>query len=630
MRLPRIGRPDERGGYRKFEAKFIGMIRRYWRTNETAYLDRALEAIVGLSTMEAPETSAQRPQMTSFEGWVAKNDGFAVRVHQLRKRNPGYRIRVEKLKRPDVDEVLGSTRRATGFVVQAVGSVELPPFVFGVADLRGNFCPLKGSRPIAEVDLDSFWPRTGQEIPVSTPRHPRVPVGFIDTVMQVPLASSDESTWFAELVNRFPTEVLELIEHFGDSTLAATAAAMHLRALESSAEWADRFGMLAHEDGLSRQSDLVPFSIWRPPVSPATSVVTTPVPRPEGEKDGGVWRYRSGPGLLPIPDQQWLAIEDATIQDGGTVVADDRLIVYEESADPVLDFVSGQWQSVYALTLQPDRALVRLREKSPHRIPEGILVSGRNDDNWYHWMVEYLPRIFQIDSSVPPSAPLIVSSRTPGTGIAALERLTDREIVVVDAAFAHDVGRLHVLAPPVQILDTTRVPWSEGLSMNSAPLLEFRLRLGLGDHRLGGKGRQVFLHRASSRRSLTNQPQLAAIAGQLGLEIVDPSTLSWSEQLDLFSSCSLVVGASGAVMANYLLMSPGSRVLALTSDSLADFVLPAALASVSETVFSYLTGPNSLALNDHVSRNKWLHSSFGIRPQEFERAVLGEIARVGR
>jgi hypothetical protein len=70
-------------------------------------------------------------------------------------------------------------------------------------------------------------------------------------------------------------------------------------------------------------------------------------------------------------------------------------------------------------------------------------------------------------------------------------------------------------------------------------------------------------------------------------------------------------------------------VLALTSDSLADFVLPAALASVSETAFSYLTGPNSLALHDHVSRNSWLHSSFSIPPEEFERAVRREIASIG-
>lgn len=627
MRLLRLRRPGRQAGYRNFEAKFTGLVRCHWRTNATPPLDLALRAILRLSAEASRNASAQQ-QVTSFEGWVGKSGGFAVRARELRKINSGYRVNVKKRKRPDVDKDLGSPGLAIGFVVRARGPVNLPPFAFGVSDHEGNFCPLKASHPIAEEGLESFWPRNGQEINVTTPGDARTPLGYIDAVAQIPSASSDESTWFAALVNRFPAEVLEVVQYSGDPILAA-AAAVHVDGVQSNAEWADRFGMLAGERPHGRRSDLIPFDIWRPAVNRGTSVTTTPVPRPERVRHGDVWVYRSGPEPLPVPDQQWLFVEDATIQDGGTVLAHDRLIVYEGSADPILDFVSGQWESVFASTLHPDRALARLREKSPERIPEGVLLSGRNDDNWYHWMIEYMPRMFQIDSSVPSSAPFIVSSRTPPSGIAALERFSDRQIVVVDAAFAHDVARLHVLAPAVQVLDTTRVPWSRGLSMNAAPLLEFRRQLGLADHRLGGRGRQVFLQRTSSRRGLTNQPELAEIAGRLGLELVDPSGLSWRDQIELFSSSSLVVGASGAVMANFLLMSPGSRVLALTSDSLADFVLPAALASISETAFSYLTGPNKSALEDHLSRNNWLQSSFSIRPKQFERALLREIVSIG-
>jgi capsular polysaccharide biosynthesis protein len=623
VRRLRLRKRDPQAAYRDFEAKFIGLVRCYWRTNETASLDSARTAVVRLSARASRDGSAQQ-QVTSFEGWVGTHDGFAVRTRRLRTLNLGYRVAVEKRRRPDVDEDLGSTGLAAGFVVRAVGSVNLPPFTFGVTDRQGNLCPLKASNPVAEEDLESFWPRNGQEISVSTTDNVCTPLGYIDAVTQVPWASSDESTWFAALVNRFPAELFEVAQHSGDPELAATAA-VHLGGVQSNAEWADRFGMLAGERPCGQRSDLVPVEVWRPMANGDNSVVTTPAPCPERIRHNDVWVYRSGPESLPVPDQQWLVVEDATVQDGGTILARGRLIVYEGSADPSLDFVSGQWESVFGSAFLPDRALVRLREKSSRRIPEAVLLSGRNDDNWYHWMVEYLPRIFQIDSSVPSSAPFIVSSRTPPSGIEALERFTDREIIVVDAALAHGVGQLHVLPPSVQVLDTTRVPWSKGLSMNAAPLLEFRRRLGLGDHGLAGEGRRVFLERTSSRRGLVNQPELAEIASRLGLELVDPSGLSWQEQIELFSSSSLVVGASGAVMANYLLMAPGSRVLALTSDSLADFVLPAALAGISEAAFSYLTGPNESSLEDHLGRNSWLHSSFSIRPKNFERAVRREI-----
>lgn len=620
----RIRRRDSEAGYTAFETKLLGLVRGYWRTNATTSLDSAIRVVAGLNERALRHTDDQQ-RVTSFQGWVGKDGRFAVRPRRLRTLNPGYGVAYEKQARPDVDEDLGSRRLATGFVVRAVGPVNLPPFVFGVADRRGNFCPLKASNPVAEEGLESFWPKNGQVIAVRTTSVACTPLGYIDAVTQMPWASSDESTWFAALVNRFPAEVYEVAQHSGDPRLAA-GAAVHLGGVQSNAEWADRFGMLAGEHPCGQRSDLAPLEIWRPVIDDGAGVLTTPAPRPEGIRRRDVWVYRSSPERLPVPDQQWLVVEDATVQDGGTILARGRLMVYDGSADPSLDFVSGQWESVFGSAVLPDRALVRLREKSSQRIPAGVLLSGRNDDNWYHWMVEYLPRIFQIDSSVPSSAPFIVSSRTPTAGIEALQSFTDREIVVVDATLAHEVGQLHVLAPSVQVLDTTRVPWSQGLFVNAAPLLELRRRLGLGDHRLGGKGRRVFLRRTSSRRGLINQSRLADIASRLGLELVDPSGLSWQEQIELFSSSSLVVGASGAVMANYLLMVPGSRVLALTSDSLADFVLPAALAGISEAAFSYLTGPNESALDAHLARNSWLHSSFSVSPDKFERAVRREIA----
>jgi len=620
-------RGDPPAGYRDFEKKLIGLVRGYWRTNATTSLDSALGVLAGLNAKELRHTVPPQ-QVTSFEGWLGKQGGFAVRTRRLRRMNRGYRITCEQRGRPDVDEELGSAGLAFGFSVSAVGPVSLPPFRFGVIDRRGYFRTLKTSNPVAEQVLQSLSPSSAHAVSERITSADRTPLGYIDAVTQLPSASSDESTWLAALVNRFPAEVYEVTQHSRDPARAAVAAAL-LGAVESNAEWADRFGLLAGERPCGQRSDLVPLEIWRPVADGGTGVMTTPAPTPVGIKHDDVWAYHGGPEPLRVPDQQWLVVREATVQDGGTILSGGRLVVYDPSADPRLDFVSGQWNSVFGAAFMLDRALVRLRKSSSRRLREGVLLSGRNDDNWYHWMVECLPRVFQVDSSVPSSAPFIVSSRTPPTGMEALERFADREIVVVDAALALEVEELHVLAPSVQILDTTRVPWSRGLSMNTAPLLEFRRRLALADLSLGGKGRRVFLQRTSSRRGLINQPELAEIATRLGLEPVDPSGLSWLEQIELFSSSSLVVGASGAVMANYLLMLPGSRVLALTSDSLADFVLPAALASVSQVAFSYLTGPNQSALEDHLARNNWLHSSFSIRPKKFERALRREIASLG-
>lgn len=619
---------DQRQAYRKFESTIVQLVQDFWRSNDIADLDAAVQQFVTEGLLAAPQHDGHLAA-TSFRGWVAKRPGLIVSLRALRSLNPDYRILLNRHSRPDVDLVLGGRGRATGFIVHAIGIVSAPPFIFGVSDLRRRLSGLEASTPLVAADLAGFWPRNGQKL--TGPYRPcdRAPMGYIDALSRAPLATSDKGTWIAELVARHPAEMFEIVQHSNDDAFAA-ATATHTNGLLSGSEWDDRFAMLVKGTPPTPVSNLVPHSVWRPTEQNKIGVDTTPAPRPHGEHRDGVWSFHDGPELLPVPSQEWLEIDNATIQNGGTVLAGGGLIVYEAAADPTLDFVSGNAGSIYGSRIRRDRALVRVFDTAEETIREGILLSGRNDDNWYHWMIEYLPRVLQIDASIDADVPLLVSTRTPPTGLEALRTLTDRPISMVDAATAQRVERLHVLAPPVQILDTTRIPWSEGLSLNAAPLLEMRRRWGFGEHSLNGRGRQIFLHRASARRSIVNQAELAQRASDMGLELVDPSLLSWRDQAELFSSSSLLVGASGAVMANYLAMQPGSRILALTSEALSDFILPAAIAGLCGVTFTYLTGPNTSQLSDHPQRNYWLHSGYRIDVDSFESAVRKQREIMGR
>jgi capsular polysaccharide biosynthesis protein len=328
---------------------------------------------------------------------------------------------------------------------------------------------------------------------------------------------------------------------------------------------------------------------------------------------------------MPCPSEEWLRLESAEVLNGAVVIADGRVAVYEDAADPRHGFISGQWDVVFGSRMSPDGAFLYRTSPAGVEIPEGILLAGRNDANWYHWVIEYMPRVLQADAHISLEVPLLVTSRTPDAGIALLRSLTARPVVELDTNRTVKVQILHVVAPPVQVLDTTEVPWSAGISMNPAVLREFRDRVLVGRTEKRPT-RRVFLRRNSGHRGLLNESELANIARRHGFEQVDPGAMTWQLQLELFESTALLVGASGAVMANYLLMSPGSRILALTSSALRDFVLPAAIAEVAGAEFSYLTGPPSTDLQSARHRREWLHSDFTIDPVLFEQALVGEIA----
>ena len=299
---------------------------------------------------------------------------------------------------------------------------------------------------------------------------------------------------------------------------------------------------------------------------------------------------------------------------------------YETAADPTLTFVAGAGQSSFGSTAHSDGMLLHRMPPAEEGIPEGILLAGRNDDNWYHWLAEYLPRALTVPEDIARHVPLLVSRRTPTTGVEALLELTERPIVLVDPTCSQPVGRLHVAAPVVQVLDTGHADWAFATTIDRAPLDALRARLGVDVPR-EGNGRRVFLTRRSAHRGIRNQEGLAEIARSAGLDLVDPGGMTFAEQRELFSTAELVVGASGAVMANYLLMRPGSAIVALTSEQLHDFVLPAVMAAVAGCSFRYVLGTSDIRREDVKDMNQWIHANFTIDEAAFRSALSAALNR---
>jgi len=66
-------------------------------------------------------------------------------------------------------------------------------------------------------------------------------------------------------------------------------------------------------------------------------------------------------------------------------------------------------------------------------------------------------------------------------------------------------------------------------------------------------------------RPIANQAQLEDLARAHGYHVVEPSTLSFSEQVSLFHGADHVLGPMGAALANTVFMQPGARVSMFTN-----------------------------------------------------------------
>jgi hypothetical protein len=75
---------------------------------------------------------------------------------------------------------------------------------------------------------------------------------------------------------------------------------------------------------------------------------------------------------------------------------------------------------------------------------------------------------------------------------------------------------------------------------------------------------KVLIDRNSARRRVTNRQELVRYFSDKGYVIAIPERMSLREQMDLFSKASVIVGQTGAGLANMLFSPSGARIIVLS------------------------------------------------------------------
>jgi len=582
--------------YQRFTSAVLEASASYARDGDPAHLR---EIAAQLATLPSGDDVPAAELRWSIVGWTAR--GGLVTASALSRANPDWTIRLRRAPRPDVSS---SRWRRVGFRLSATGSAAAAPFRFVLA--RGALATPSNADVRTQMH-QLGWPINGEGTPTV----------YIDDVTRSPVVDDRPGRWIDGLVNRWPAALWR----FADAPEGVAWRERLARGIDdgSSTHWSDRFRLTLGTRSLEPRSDLRALRVTRPIPHDPSPVDGLEIPLLQ--RDGDVVEPVGSGRMAPAPGRDWLAIDHAWIQGGGTVWSDSELICYELAADPANDSVAGQWEYLFGSMANRSLSLLQKSAESPASIPEAILIGGRADENWYHWLVDYLARVLEIPDGIAADVPVLVSSRVPRSGLQALRELTERPILMRNPSLTTRVDRLHVAAPVVQLLDDPRVPWADGFALRAPALRRLRERWGVAGS-ASPDGRRVFLSRQSGiRRGVLNEPELVDVARSAGLEILDPARLGFAEQRAMFQEAALVVGGSGAVMANYLFLRPGAEVIALTSRQLWDFVMPAALAEVAGARFRYLTGPSSSTLSEARNRSEWIHAPFSVEPELLERTL---------
>jgi glycosyl transferase family 61 len=251
-------------------------------------------------------------------------------------------------------------------------------------------------------------------------------------------------------------------------------------------------------------------------------------------------------------------------------------------------------------------AIVPKLESQP--IQSGIFLGGLGSFNWYHWLVEILPKTLFLQDLpehtrnypflVPPE---FADYQTYRQALDALG--LKNEIIVLEKGQIYNIKE-------VIFIDTASVtPFNmqDGLwpeladSYNNSDVLHaFRERiLNRLEITPSPRKRRIFLARSNARRNY-NQSDLMAMLSAQDIETVYTDKLSFRDQVQLFQDAELIIGPSGASWSSLLFARPECIGLIWTFPQYSTVACYSNIAHAVRADLRYLFFPStSAALTTH-------------------------------
>jgi hypothetical protein len=251
-------------------------------------------------------------------------------------------------------------------------------------------------------------------------------------------------------------------------------------------------------------------------------------------------------------------------------------------------------------------------------IESGVFLGGNGAFNYYHWLVELLPKLQFVNED---DAPLLVSDDVEriATFREALRRVAGaRKVVFLRQDLTYRVSRLIYIESPSICPFNLR-------SGEEFRVQDFIVRAAsiqfLRDHILGSSPphvstrRRLFLARKSARRDY-NQDEIFAVCRRYGFDKVYMEDMSLQEQIEAIRSAEMIAGPTGAAWTNLIFVEPGTRCLCWMAEEQRGFAAYSNLARAVGAELRYVTYVTGVSDSDRL-----YFLNYRLDPADVERGL---------
>lgn len=322
---------------------------------------------------------------------------------------------------------------------------------------------------------------------------------------------------------------------------------------------------------LVSQSDYVARNAGQSFRLAAETEVDTPIPLAFPEEDR---RYLVSPHERYVFPEIFVAeIAEAMVYGGSNLVLAGEVVLRHDLYDFPRDSTSEELHGRTLIDPKNGRIRLFLHDEAPEHMSCAAVFTDACAPNYAHWLTEVLPRIAMFCAEKRfAKVPLIVDAGLHRNLMESLLLVAggEREIVCLPIGRAIAVDCSYVTSAcgyvPFGRRNTKLAGHSHGV-FSPVALKKVRVRLIEAVQQPGGVElpEKIYLRRTSGTRKVTNVAEIEKLLVSRGFAIVEPEKLSFLEQVRLFSNAKVVVGSSGAALANIVFCQPGTKINILIS-----------------------------------------------------------------
>lgn len=279
-----------------------------------------------------------------------------------------------------------------------------------------------------------------------------------------------------------------------------------------------------------------------------------------------------------------------------SVIIDEKKIVIERAIGP--EQLSYNFSSGHIRSHNQNTAVVHRCKKNEY-IEKGIFLCGNGASNYYHWMVEILPRL-EFVVNLPAryqKFPILVSDDVvsiPSFAYSLNIFAPGRETIVLDKNKSYIIDELIFITSPNNL--PFNITGNNKFNIANVTLdnlsIDFIRKTVLANELVGCASesypQKIFFCRKAERRNY-NQDEVFALLSEFGFVKIFMEDLTFTEQVRTVYHAEFIVGPTGAAWTNLLFCRAGAKALCWMAEEIGNFSGFSTLACLVDVDLRYLT-----------------------------------------